>query len=104
MNASFLFAGRLRIFSAKRTGFFYKVIGFCFIEDLVQHLETNTNGMTRQEEEYFATEWALQRMKLYDFRLPRVRQKQFEDYINGYSSRRNKVLGKEGTPALKWDE
>lgn len=70
----------------------------------VGHLETNTEGMTRQEEEYFATEWALQRMKLYDFRLPKTRQKQFDDYINGYSSRRNKVLGKDGAPKLNWDE
>lgn len=70
----------------------------------VGHLETNTEGMTRQEEEYFATEWALQRMKLYDFRLPKARQRQFDDYINGYSSRRNKVLGKGGAPKLIWDE
>lgn len=70
----------------------------------VGHLETNTVGMTRQEEEFFATEWALQRMKLYDFHLPRARQKQFDDYINGYSSRRNKVLGKDGAPRLNWEE
>ena len=70
----------------------------------IGHLETNTEGMTRQEQEYFATEWALKRMKLYDFQLPQKRQREFDEYINGYSSRRNKVLKKTGAPQLLWDE
>ena len=70
----------------------------------IGHLETNTDGMSRQEEEVFATRWAMDRMKLYDFKLPRKRQKEFEDYINGFSSRRNKILTKKNATNFDWDE
>ena len=70
----------------------------------IGHLENNTDEMTRQEEEFFATQWALERMKLYDFQLPKQRQKEFDDYINGYSSRRNKILTKKNATNLDWDE
>ena len=70
----------------------------------IGHLESNTDGMTRQEEEFFATQWALERMKLYDFQLPKKRQKEFDEYINGYSSRRNKILTSKNATNLDWDE
>ena len=70
----------------------------------VGHLETNTEKMTRQEEEYFATQWAVERMKLYDFHLPVKRQKEFDDYINGYSSKRNTLLKGKNATNIDWDE
>lgn len=70
----------------------------------IGHLETNTDQMTRQEEESFATQWALERMKLYDFKLPKKRQKEFEEYINGFSSRRNKILTKGNAAKFDWEE
>lgn len=70
----------------------------------IGHLETNTDNMTRQEEESFATQWALERMKLYDFKLPKERQKEFEEYIKSFSSRRNKILTKGNAANFDWDE
>ena len=70
----------------------------------IGHLESNTAGMTRQEMEYFATKWALERMKLYDFKLSEKRQKEFDDYINGYSSRKNKILKGRNATELDWEE
>ena len=70
----------------------------------IGHLENNADNMTRQEEEFFATQWALERMKLYDFKLPKKRQKEFEAYINGYSSRRNKYLKGKNATDLNWDD
>ena len=60
--------------------------------------------MSRQEEEYFATQWALERMKLYDFQLPKKRQKEFDEYINGFSTRRNKILKNKNMTMLDWEE
>lgn len=70
----------------------------------IRHLELNTDGMTSQEEEFFATQWALERMKLYDFQLPKKRQKEFDEYINGYRSRRNRILTSKNATNLDWDE
>lgn len=70
----------------------------------IGHLETNTDEMTRQEKESFATKWALERMKLYDFKLPKARQKEFEEYIEGFSSRRNKILTKGSAARFDWEE
>ena len=70
----------------------------------IGHLETNTEQMTRQEQEYFATQWALERMKLYDFKLSKQRQKDFDEYINRYSSKKNTILTGENAINLEWDE
>ena len=70
----------------------------------IGHLETNTPEMTRHEEECFATKWAVERMKLYDFKLPKQRQKEFDEYINSFSSEHNRILTQENSVLLDWEE
>ena len=77
---------------------------FDFLHE-IGHLETNTDGMTRQEEEYYATTWAIDRMtKVYGFTLPESRKQDFERYISGYSSRNNKILKIKDLSEIDWKD
>lgn len=77
---------------------------FDFLHE-IGHLETNKDGMTRQEEEYYATTWAIDRMtKVYGFTLPESRKQDFERYISGYSSRNNKILKIKDLSEIDWKD
>ena len=47
----------------------------------IGHLETNSKGMKRCEEEYYATKWAIQEMKKYGFDLGQKDKQIFQNYI-----------------------
>lgn len=47
----------------------------------IGHLETNKPGMKRCEEEYYATMWAIEKMKKYDFDIPQNDKAEFQEYV-----------------------
>ena len=48
----------------------------------VGHIETTKAGMRRAEEEYFATQWAIERAKEYELDIPENIRKDYQDYID----------------------
>lgn len=63
-------------------GFLYPDQNFLF--DLLHeigHIETNVAGMKRCEEEFYATQWAIKKMKKYDCEISDLRKKEFQNYI-----------------------
>lgn len=47
----------------------------------VGHIETTKSWMRRAEEEYYATEWAIERCKEYGLKIPDTIRKLYDDYI-----------------------
>lgn len=63
-------------------GFLNPDVSFIFdILHEVGHIKTNTKGMKRCEEEYYATEWAIKEIKKIGLKLPNKRKQEFQDYI-----------------------
>lgn len=60
----------------------------------IGHLETNVKGMKRCEEEYYATKWAIEQMKLYKFTLSKTDQLIFQNYIWKWRETGLKLKGK----------
>jgi hypothetical protein len=48
----------------------------------IGHIETTKSNMRRCEAEFYATEWAIQKAKEYDFEIPEKTKKIYQDYIN----------------------
>lgn len=48
----------------------------------IGHIETTTPKMRRCEEEYYATQWAIDRFKEYDLEIPDNIKKSYQNYIN----------------------
>ena len=53
----------------------------------IGHIETTKSGMRRCEEEYYATQWALDRAKEYGLIIPDKIIQDYQDYINRELSR-----------------
>lgn len=53
----------------------------------IGHIETTTSNMRRCEEEYYATQWAIDRCKEYGLTIPDNIIKVYQDYINQELSR-----------------
>jgi hypothetical protein len=63
-------------------GFLYPDEIFIFdILHEIGHIKTNTKGMKRCEEEYYATQWAIKEMKKIGLKLSNKRKQEFQNYI-----------------------
>lgn len=48
----------------------------------IGHIETTKSGMRRCEEEFYATQWAIEKAKEYDIDIPDHTIKEYQDYID----------------------
>ena len=60
----------------------------------IGHLKTNTKGMKRCEEEFYATQWAIKQMKEYCFDLSPDDKEIFQNYIWQWRETGIKLKGK----------
>lgn len=71
----------------------------------VGHIETTTSKMRRCEEEFFATQWAIDRFNEYGLEIPDTIKTRYQKYINRELNKGLKRGGK-GYPSnldLKWE-
>lgn len=47
----------------------------------IGHIMTNKSGMKRCEEEYYATQWAIEEIKKYGYEISNKRKDEFQQYI-----------------------
>lgn len=47
----------------------------------IGHIQTNNTSMKRCEEEFYATQWAIEHIEKYDIKIPKERLKEFQKYI-----------------------
>ncbi len=62
----------------------YKHPDEVFLFDLLHelgHIHTNTSKMKRCEQEFYATQWAIERFEEYGLKLPPTRQFDFQKYV-----------------------
>lgn len=60
----------------------------------IGHIETNTAGMRRAEEEYSATMWAIERCREYGIKIPRKLYNEYQEYIDWTRERGERRGGK----------
>jgi hypothetical protein len=60
----------------------------------IGHIRTNTKGMKRCEEEFYATQWAIKEMKKYGYVIPAKRKNEFQNYIWEWRERSFTFKGK----------
>lgn len=60
----------------------------------IGHIETTKSWMRRAEEEYYATQWAIEIAKEYNLQIPEKIIKEYQDYIDMEISRGKRRGGK----------
>lgn len=72
----------------------------------IGHILTNTSDMKRCQEEFYATEWAINEMKKYGYELSDERKNEFQQYIWKWRETGIKLKGKnmpnKNQLKLKW--